>query len=201
MLNRNDLLRIGKLLANLVLDYLRWTQLIPMVLCWAFACVMIGGLLLVGFHEATQAHPDRFGEGLEQAGPVLGPVLDAVGPVVSFMADSGEGLTVEQGVIRIWGWLALIGMLLSWLRTAVWGPPNPWPLRRKIGVAAFTAVAYGLLLSGAIVFFSAEASTLAIVANAVAFPLVLVGISAWGLAVSQLIYTLQRELVDANGEI
>ena len=194
MLDKNNLIRIGKLLANLALDYLRWTQLIPMILCWAFACAMIGGLLLFGAHEAMQADPDRFEEMLEQAEPVLVPLIDTVAPVVSFMVGRGDGLTAEQWVIRIWGWLALLAMLLSWLRTAVFGPREPWPFRRKIVIVALAAAVYAVLILAAIVVLGADASTLALVLNTIFFPLVLVGVSAWGLGVSHLVSKLQAKL-------
>ncbi len=199
MLDKKDLIRIGKLLAGLALDYLRWTQLIPMILLWTFACAMIGALLLIGAHEAMLSDPDRFEELIEQAEPVLTPIIDAVAPVVSFLVARGDGLSAEQWVIRIWGWLALIGMLVSWLVATIIGPREPWPFRRKIAIAAVAAVGYGLLILVSMLILDAEGSTLAIVINTAFFPIVLIIVSAWSLGISHLVDNVQRRL-DNIGE-
>ena len=46
---KGDFIEIARVLDNLLLDYFRWTQLIPMILGWAFVIVMIAAIMLVVF--------------------------------------------------------------------------------------------------------------------------------------------------------
>jgi len=200
MLDKKDLVRIVKQLAGLVLDYLRWTQFIPMILLRAFACAMIAGLVLIGAQEAMLTDPDRFEEVVERAEAVLLPFIDAVAPVVSFLVARGDGLSAQQWVLGIWGWLALIGMLASWLRATIAGPRAPWPFRRKLWIAAVAAVVYGLFIRITLLVLDVEASTLAVVLNVAFFPLVLIIASGWGLAVSHIIDRAQRKLQNVSEE-
>jgi len=74
------------------------------------------------------------------------------------------------------------------------GPREPWPFRRKLAIAGIAAVAYGVLILGALLVLCAEGSFLALMINAVFFPLVLIVVSAWGLAISHVIDNAHHKL-------
>lgn len=44
---------LARVLAGLALDYLRWSQLVPMVMAWAFLLLMVGAMLLVNFQQQS----------------------------------------------------------------------------------------------------------------------------------------------------
>lgn len=191
-----------RILAGLALDYLRWTQLVPMVLAWAFLLLMVGAMLLVSFQQPSFELVDggvRLYERL--AGPPEpadggGPDDDASAPARA--ADSGAVAftdeDLERLVLKVWALMALAGWLLGMAWRLLFGrPPRP-SLKRKLVIAgAACAACTGLFLLA--YFFGSEAFDDPFaqwMALFVGVPLVVWCISAYSLAISTLVDIAKR---------
>lgn len=189
-----DFILIGKLLANLVLDYFRWTQLIPMILGWAFAIVMILGISLVVFQGSINAF-------LENTEPMIERFIGSA--TESSDAETGLSFTgndIIPWILKIWGWLAFSGWILSIIREKIFGPRPPGRLGRKIKISGIAAGVFSVILLTmylAIGDFSGN-TTLELMVTFVLMPLFLWGVSAYGLTVSFVISELQK-LIDKLG--
>lgn len=197
-----DFILIAKLLVNLVLDYFRWTQLIPMILGWAFAVVMILGIMLIVFQGSIDAF-------LESSEPVVERIL---GPAPeSTNAEEATALHLTEDdivprILKVWGWLAFAGWILSIIREKMFGPRPPGRLGRKIrisGIAAglFTAI---LLITYLLIGNFSGNTMFELMVPFVLLPLLLWGVSAYGLTISYVIDELQKLIsklgVDETGE-
>jgi len=150
-----------------VIDYFRWTQLVPMIAAWTFLLIGVGALLLVSFQEQSFALMER---GIGVYENVFGPIESAEGmePAAS---DTDQGAATTQGnasngavtfsdedfmpvVLRAWAWVALAGYVLGLIRTALFGQWQPWSLGRKLVLAAIAAAAASALMFSAYLFGS-----------------------------------------------
>lgn len=197
MLSKKELVRLATLAATLALDYLRWTQLVPMILMWAFMLMMLGGMAVVAFQG-------EIGLLLERTEPIaerlLGPSDEAAAS-----ADEPTELSVDQDrimpwVLRIWGLLALVGWGLGQLRALIWGARDRWPLRYKLALAGLAAGLSAALVLALALLLDAELRGLHWVLYGIGVPLVLWGVSAWGLIISYATYRLTRLLDRLTGE-
>lgn len=194
-----------KALASLALDYLRWTQLVPMLFGWTFLLLLVAALLVTNFQDASFSLLER---GFTVYERILGP-LDAAEPgpaaeprLETEAADAQPPPTrftdedIMPLVLRGWALLALVGWLFGVLRTMLFGPRPPARLARRLRIAAYCAIgcsalmwlAYGL---GSETFHG----------TALAWALLFCGvpagvwlISAWSLGIGHLIGMLQRRL-------
>lgn len=193
MLTATDLKQIAKTLVNLFLDYVRWTQLVPMVFGWIFAVVMILALLLIGLEGEINSLLEKaepyavqyFGDATET--PIDGEIS----------AESSSVQITEDGIVtwiyRIWGVLAFIGLLINIIRTKLFGPKPQKGLRRKIAIAGIGAISYVILLFlGYMLIGDFSGNTLIeLTVPFILLPFLLFIISVWGLSVSHIISKLQ----------
>lgn len=197
-----DFIVIVKLLVNLVLDYFRWTQLIPMVLGWAFAIVMITAIMLVVF----QGSIDSF---LESTEPMVERVLGPTPESTESEEVTGLHFTEDDivpWILKVWGWLAFAVWILSIIREKIFGPRPPGKLGRKIkvsGIAAGSITIILLIMYLLMGDFSGN-TILELMVPFVLLPLLLWGVSAYGLTVSFLIGELQKLInklgIDESGD-
>ncbi len=193
MLTATDLKQIAKTLVNLFLDYVRWTQLVPMVFGWIFAVVMILALLLIGLQgeinsllEKAEPYAVQFFGDAPEA-PIDGEIS----------AESSSVQITEDGIVtwiyRIWGVLAFIGLLINIIRTKLFGPKPQKGLRRKIAIAGIGAISYVILLFlGYMLIGDFSGNTLIeLTVPFILLPFLLFIISVWGLSVSHIISKLQ----------
>jgi len=145
-----DLRGLVKTLVGLGLEYLRWTQFLPLLFAWSF---LLGAILLLGFLSFQQ-------EGFQVLEALVAiwarfPWLPRFESLVS-VQESGA-LEFQEGKIRdlvVRGWLgiSMFGMLLSQGRTWIWGPRPVRSLRRKLvllgGALGVSWVALLLLVLG-----------------------------------------------------
>ncbi len=203
MLNKDDLIRIGALVAKLGLDYIRWTQLVPMILMWALMFIMLAGLGVVGVYEAIKANPETADAVFERVEPTLDRLLSlAPEPDAATANDSSEasdsGITVTEDdivpwILRGWGILAFVGILLSGLRTWMWGAPTPWPLRRKLGIAGVASIVMGPTVLGVMTLIDpTQTQTVHVVVYGLFVPLVLFILSAWALGVGHIVNRVKQ---------
>jgi len=193
MLTAKDLKQIAKTLVNLFLDYVRWTQLVPMVFGWIFAVVMILALLLIGLEGEINSLLEKaepyavqfFGDAPET--PIDGET-SAESSSVQITEDE-----IVSWIYRIWGVLAFIGLLLNIIRTKLFGPKPQKGLRRKIAIAGIGAISYVILLFlGYMLIGDFSGNTLIeLTVPFILLPFLLWLVSVWGLSVSHLISKLQ----------
>jgi len=134
---------ILKLLLSLGLNYMRWTQLVPMLMMWGAALAMLLALTFVNFQEQTFSALETFVQWLMRL-PIVG---DRITPLLT---DEGSELHVNSGdfksfVLRAWSVTSLVFMLASMAFSALFGPFKPWPLKRKF---LFVSLGVVVLLAG-----------------------------------------------------
>ena len=132
-----------KSLLSLGLGYLRWTQLTPMVLLWGFGLVMLLALTFVNFQEQSLSILASFLEWLTQL-PVIGEhvtLLLSDSNTTTHMATND----LESFIFSTWAVLSLVFMLAGMVISLLFGPFQPWTLKRKILLAGAGVV---LLLAG-----------------------------------------------------
>jgi len=114
----------------LFIDWVRWTQFVPMLMAWAFILLALGLMALVNFQEQGFTVVERLVI-LWDRYPWL-PRLDGA-------VDSTEtgGLTLNdegfrQVVVTGWAGISVVLFLLSLLRQAIFGPGELVPFTRKL---------------------------------------------------------------------
>lgn len=210
-----------RLLLSLGLDYLRWTQLVPMVTAWAFLLVMIAAMLLVNFQQQSF---DLIASGAGVYERVFGPIDAPDGPGAAPSPEAGDepaaatsgpgpravadpdgsvrftGEDLEGWVLRLWGGAAFAGWLLGLAWRRLFGAPPLPSLKRKLlwtgaagaGVTLLFLFAY---FFGSETFHGGFAGWLALFVGA---PLVVWCISAWSLAISAAITRVQEWIETAD---
>lgn len=190
---------------GLVIDYLRWTQLVPMAMAWAFMLLMVAALLVTNFQQQSFSLIEWGVTGYERLfGPIEQESQQAASQTVATPAGPQDGsedesdedggirfseADVEPWVMKIWGLLALGGWVLGLLRAWLFGPRSPMSLKRKLAWAALAAAAASALCFAAWLFGSEtfHGSAIAWAALFIGAPALVWCISAWGLSVSHLL--------------
>ncbi len=135
-----------RLFASLVIDYVRWTQLTPMLLVWGVALLVLLAMFVTTNEEAFWGYLEH--TMLWIAGlPVIGDAF------VTFMqnqaTDDGrlelDGRGLEALALRVWGWLSLAFWLLSMPIHWLFGPFEPRTLGQKLRI---TLAACAVLVTG-----------------------------------------------------
>ncbi len=186
---------IAKLIANLALDYVRWTQLVPMVLGWAFVIIMVLAMFLIAFQGEIDSLLQRAEPTVERW---LGPAPEASDTQAEH--TSGVSNFTEDDILpwiyRIWGGLAFIAWIFSMLRTRIFGPRPPKKLKRKISVTALASLIFIILLFiGSMLLGGFGNNTLLeLTVPFILIPILLFIVSAWGLSISHIIDKIQIEI-------
>ena len=121
---------VGRLAASLAIGYLRSTQLVPMLVAWAFLLLALGLMSLVNFQDTGFTLVEQWVVIWDRYRWL--PRLDgAVTPT-----ENG-GLTLDDEgfrgvVISLWARVSLILFLLSLAGRALFGVRRRMPLRRKL---------------------------------------------------------------------
>ena len=124
------------------LSYAAWTQIIPAVLVWMFAIMMLTALWLVGM-DARGENPAAGLQSLAERFPGLSSSMDAwyqarVAPSIAAATDPDTGAVHFDkidflGVATwVWFWLSLAGMLLGALWRLLFGPLPSRQLGQKL---------------------------------------------------------------------
>jgi hypothetical protein len=126
----SDFREILRTIVALFIDYVRWTQFVPMLMAWTFILLALALMALVNFQEQGFTVVERLVI-LWDRYPWL-PRLDGA-------VDQTEtgGLTLnDEGfrgvVVSAWAGVSLVLFLLSLLRQAVFGPASPVPFKKKL---------------------------------------------------------------------
>ena len=135
-----------KSLLSLGLGYLRWTQLTPMVLMWGFGLLMLLALTFVNFQEQSLSLLGSFLEWLTRL-PIIGE------HVIQLLSDKDTSThmatnNIESFIFSAWAVLSLVFFLAGMVLSLLFGPFQPWTLKRKILLAGAGVV---VLLAGLVV--------------------------------------------------
>jgi hypothetical protein len=183
------------LVALLLIDYVRWTQLAPMVTMWLLALLMMAGMLFVNNQDAILdilVPVWVWLESLPWVGEPVSARMEAAAAEEGPLSLGGEDL--KDVALRAWAAIALVFMLLALIAGWMFGPFKPWTLRRKLGLIAWACV---LLMAGfvAVYFADPEAfngpvSRWMLMFTGVAVLILLV--SAWCLSIAHALGLLKR---------
>lgn len=128
-------------LGSLVIDYFRWSQLVPMITIWLFALLMVFMLFFVNHQDETLDGVGTMAQWVTEL-PMLGPVF------LNWMEErAGADDTLHFGnddfkvaAVRTWAFLSLVFMGIAWLANILFGPFQPWTLKRKLVLAGVASV-------------------------------------------------------------
>lgn len=126
-----QLLRFG---FELGIDYLRWTQLVPMLIAWTILLISLAAILLLNFQGIAESILFTL-MGLLERFDLL-EKLPAEDQEFSISLDEGD---LKGFVTKAWIVLAAIGYVLGKLLTLITGPRPMMPLRRQLLIAAMAA--------------------------------------------------------------
>ena len=193
-----------KSLLSLGLGYMRWTQLTPMVLLWGFGLIMLLLLTFVNFQEQAISVLEFILQwliGLPWVGEHIQSLLSGEDVETYIKAHDLESL-----VFSSWAILSLVFMLASMVLSFFLGPFRPWPLRRKLQIAACATVL--LLIGMAANYFAAphnfNGAASAWMLNFSLISLLVFGVSAYCLSISHFLGYLNDALLagepDASNE-
>jgi hypothetical protein len=135
--------RLLKSLLSLGLNYMRWTQLTPMLMMWGAGLAILLALTFVNFQEQTFSVIETIMQWLMQL-PIVGD------RITSLLADEGSEIHMNTSdfksfVLRAWSITSLAFMLASMALSALFGPFKPWTLKRKLLLAGLGVL---MLLAG-----------------------------------------------------
>jgi hypothetical protein len=144
---------IGRSILAVGISYVRWTQLVPMLVAWAFLLLALGLMALANFQQ----------QGFSVIGALVAlweryawlPRLDGAvtqQPDGSLILDS-DGFRAT--VVSAWGALSLVLLLISLVRRALFGPAAPLRFRRAMVWLLLPAAAVWAAFVG-IYLFSGE---------------------------------------------
>lgn len=133
-----------------VLQYLRWSQLLPMILAWVFALLGLGMFILLAFEQQAIAGSVFLVE-LLRGLPGTGWLAAELGAAAEATPSGGVRITSERltpVVMRFWAWASLILWLLSLVRARVLGlaPRAAVPLRLQLIRTALAVLLFFLAL-------------------------------------------------------
>jgi len=193
---------LARVLVSVALDYLRWTQLIPMITAWGFLLIMVAAMLLVNFQQQSF---DLIDSSVRLYERILGPVEPVEQPQAS--AEPQPVTWTEDDfkplMIRIWGLLAAAGWLLGMVSRLLFGQRPRASLGRKLVRAGLAGLVCSALFLFAYFFGSEsfEGPFWQWLLLFFGFPLIVWCVSAWSLTIGWAIGRVQDRLVDAPSAV
>ncbi len=192
-----DLDRILRSLAGLFVDYVRWTQLVPMLVAWSFLLLALSTLALVNFQEQGFTVVELLTTLWERYAWL--PRLDEAvvsQPDGSMTLDS-DGF--KRVVVSGWASLSLVLFVLGWVARAAFGEPRPrsfkwkllWPL---LGAVVVWAALLAVYLFGSETFHGSAATWVLMFTGACAVVFV---VSVYSLGVGHVLGQMRR-MVEAG---
>ena len=135
-----------QIIGSLVIDYFRWSQLTPMITVWCFSLLTLLVMLIVNHQEQAWDSLESVAIWVSEL-PVLGPAY------VEWLEDQATsdgkiqlgGDDLKRLALKVWAVLSLAFMVMGWLASALFGPFQPWTLKRKL---AFASLGCAALMAG-----------------------------------------------------
>jgi hypothetical protein len=197
MMSLSHLLRT---VISLVLDYFRWTQLVPMILMWSL--VVAGSfVLLFAYNEEAAWSIVDLGMRAVLALPFIGDrfevwmesqTVDGV-----FSPDLGA-VDWKALALKTWALISVVFMLTAAVLRRLVGPLPPFRLRYKLGLAA---AASGLVVLGLVGLMYIDnqdwgSGLIPVLGSASLNGVGLFVVSAWCLAISHALGWLSQAVMD-----
>lgn len=190
-----------KLIVMLAIDYVRWTQLSPLVTIWAFGIAMLAAMLFVNYEEQSW---DALGSlfqwiaGLPLIGDRFTAWMESLAGEDETIKLSGNDL--KAAVLKAWSLLSLAFMVLALAINWIFGPFRPWSLKRKLITAAVSCMA---LLAGFVAVYYANPEQFNGPASGWMFnfggiALVLFVVNAWCLSIAHLLGLGRRAVENSS---
>jgi len=185
---RQDRFEIPKLILGVGIDYLRWTQLVPMVFAWFFLLVLVVAMVVLNFQGSIDA---MLGAAEARYEVWFGPIE----PLANAEDIEITETSVKTWIYRVWTLTALAGYLVGLLRGWLFGPWTPMGLKRKLVVVGVCAAACSVIMFLIWLFGAMDVETSAVMfAYFIAGPLLVWIISAYSLGVGHLLQLLSARL-------
>lgn len=128
-------------LGSLVIDYFRWSQLVPMITIWLFALLMVFMLFFVNHQDETVDGVGTMAKWVTEL-PLVGPAflnwMEKQAAADGTLHFGGDDFKVAA--VRAWALLSLVFMAIAWLANTLFGPFQPWTLKRKLGLTGVACV-------------------------------------------------------------
>jgi hypothetical protein len=190
-----------QLIGSLVIDYLRWSQLAPMITVWFFAVLMVFLMFFVEHQDETVDGAAAMTNWVTEL-PMVGP------PLVNWLENRADdegtihfgGDDFKKAAMKIWAFGSLALMLIGWLVRLLFGPFQPWTLKQKLGLAALGCL---VLIAGflAVYFLSPGLFVGTVVQwtlNFSGIALMVFLVSAWCLSIAHVLGLLSRALSNSH---
>lgn len=184
-----------KLAVTLAIDYVRWTQLSPLVTIWAFALAMLAVMLFVNNEEQgwdLVSSLTHWIAGLPLIGDSFAARMESLAGEDGSIHISGHEF--KAVALKAWGFLSLVFMVLALAANRLLGPFKPWSLKRKLGTAALCCLAmtagYAAVYFANPGLFNGPASQWMLTFGGIS--LVLFIVSAWCLSIAHVLGLARR---------
>lgn len=189
-----------KLLLSLGLDYIRWTQLTPMLMAWAFALLALALLVFVNFQQQTLSAMEYLVQWLTQL-PLVGAYFTGLFSAEDAQVNIGTD-DLKSYALRGWFFISLAFMLVNMALSSWLGPFRPWSLQRKI---VFAGIGSLLIMAGLVwVYFTGSenfnGSRAGWMLNFSLWSLLVFLISAYSLSVSHVLGRISRALTQGPAQ-
>jgi hypothetical protein len=196
--SRSDLTPIGavRLVLGGVVEYVRWTQLLPLFTAWLLATLGVLVVVLLAF----QGGADALLAGLESRARELPWLERLAGRIPNVNTDGST--SVDSAAVARWiggAWMGFSAVLFvgSGIRRSLWGAPPRRSLRQSLAmVLAALGIYWGILQvvrALAPISFGDSHARWAVMTGAM---LLLVGVvSTWSLGVSHLLHRVRDALL------
>ena len=195
------------------LSYAAWTQIIPAVLGWMFAFIMLIALVLVGMDArgenpavAMQAFAERF-PGITSS--VSAWFESRVAPSVEAATDQDTG-AVHLDEIDFWGaatyiwfWLSLAGAIIGFVWGMVFGIRPRRPLRKKLLLAGAACAVFSTALFGVLTALppSFEGSTSSWLTMSISAGLIVMALTSWSIACTHALDSVADAVAPPENEL
>lgn len=190
-----------KIVIGLGLDYLRWTQLAPLITAWLFALAMLAVILVVDNLDAIFDVVDSVLMWIAGL-PLIGDAF--VAKMEALAGDDGKielgGNELKAAVLRVWSIASLSFLVLALLIRWFFGPFKPWSLKRKLAFAGGACALFALGLFGAYALTQGdfEGHALRMFLTFLANGLVLFIINLWFLSISHFLGWVQKLIHESS---
>jgi hypothetical protein len=186
----NEIIRA---VARLGIDYIRWTQLVPMLAAWGLLLLALLAIAFTSFEEQGTA-------ALETVFAVIGGIYALLPDSVAARSDNGSLELSGDDLIALasWAWFALaaFAMLVNWLVGERLRPRFLATLSGRIKTAGILAASISVLLLAirVIVPENFNGSVTAWLPTLIGGPLVVWILSVYSLSISALLSAIEARL-------
>ncbi len=187
-------------LISIVLDYIRWSQMVPMILAWAFILLALAAMTFINFEETSVpilVWLAGFWEKYEW--------LPAIDLSAYEQADGSIRITdelLQPAILKAWGIISLVLLVIDLLRTSFSGQREHKTLSRKLLIAAIACaiLSVGFLLNYWLSNESYNGGSAGWVTLFIGAPALVWLISAYSLSVGHLLNKVNGLLIDRDDD-